>query len=73
MPQMHVENQFIPSKGHPLQTNWKFWYVQRFFTQPKDAQHNSAGELGAQPQTKFKDYRERLKDMGIISTIEQFF
>ena len=64
---MHVQSQFLPAKGHPLQTNWKFWYVQRFH-QPstKDQQEHK-------PPQKITDYRERLKDMGTISTIEQFF
>eukprot|EP00347_Sterkiella_histriomuscorum_P001517 403371728 len=98
-PQMHVENQFLPSKGHPLQTNWKFWYFQRFFAPSNLTNQSSAGNsanFGSNTQSqdptqiqnsyalnntqndshkknKFVDYREKLKDMGQISTIEQFF
>ncbi len=76
---MQVESQFIPSKGHPLQTNWKFWYVQRYhhfpLTDPTTTAEGNLSQLEAPKQkpVKITDYRERLKDMGQISTIEQFF
>lgn len=34
-----VKNQFIPSIGHPLQTDWAFWYFQR---QAAGQTHNGA-------------------------------
>lgn len=53
---------------HPLQTNWKFWYFQRFFQAVQEDGNN-----GAAKSNKFDSYKERLKDLGQISTIEQFF
>jgi hypothetical protein len=66
---------------HPLQTNWKFWYVQRQFnpspSHPSDGQslpqQMSTSSEGQKPKKKFDSYRDRLKDMGQISTVEQFF
>jgi hypothetical protein len=67
-PQMYVKNSFIPSVGHPLQTNWNFWHVQRspnVFN--KDAPADSHYR---QPRKPKANYRDLLKNLGQISTVE---
>ena len=74
VPQMQVQNQFLPSKGHPLQTNWKFYYVQRQnLFQPLVSQNEADDQHQPQKKRQAISYRDRLKDMGTISTVEQFF
>ena len=60
--------------SHPLQTNWKFWYVQRQFPQAHaPTTDGSGGQHHYASKKKFDNYRDRLKDMGSISTVEGFF
>lgn len=59
---------------HPLQTKWQFWYVQRQQTIFNPVQTSEGGEdVIPLKKKKFDSYRESLKDLGLISTVEQFF
>jgi len=41
---MQVKNQFLPAVGHPLQSNWQFWFYQR---QP--SVHGQGGPMKSHP------------------------
>mmetsp|Transcript_34827 Transcript_34827/g.26001 ORF Transcript_34827/g.26001 Transcript_34827/m.26001 type:complete len:172 (-) Transcript_34827:339-854(-) len=55
--------EFKTPNRHSLQTNWCYWYLQR-------QMHHS--ENDGEPLKKVT-YRDRLKSLGTISTVEQFF
>jgi len=79
--QMQVKNQFLPSIGHPLQTNWQFWHFQRqhpLAGNPHQLQPNPSSTDDQAPAKhsggiKKESYREQLKALGVIPSIEYFF
>lgn len=67
---MQVKNQFLPAVGHPLQSNWQFWFYQRQSYVPGEAKPKPIVVEGKDGQ---ESYMDQLKPLGQISTIEHFF
>ena len=72
--------QFLPQNGHMCQTSWQFWYYQRqnpFYTQNQIQSLGGITKIGNQPKPeksqKQESYRDQLKPLGTIPTIEHFF
>ena len=69
---MQVKNQFLPSIGHPLQTSWQFWHYQRQVP-PNHPMEGVSADGQRHGPVKKETYRESLKALGRIPSIEYFF
>jgi hypothetical protein len=76
--------QSLPLQTHPLHSSWQFWYYQRQSPQQYYAQNQpeaskdkpEATEPEMKPwkgKQKQKTYREQLKPLGLIPSVEHFF